>query len=665
MADNGNRGPNDSFRRSGRRRREPPIIDAAATEIPLEQSPPEDADQRVSDPEPAGQSKASDAVIPMGSEPSIVTGAPRGVTEGEATPVASAAADEHDRVATHAPDEPVLFGSALRESGRLADAQGHVPSPHGDVLSDNPVIEPAVASDTVDERLDSPASASMPPAGSGAEPPPAHKAQATSPPPASAPNGLTGILGIAAVILLGIIGWLVYANGQHGADVAATVADLKTRVATLEARPDPAAMQTQIAALDKRVSAAETDRTALGKQVATLVARIDGAGQPAAASAAPGPAASASTAPAPAASGTKPAEAAPSPPSAAPALATMAAVTALAATVQGIDGRVGTLATEQAGTAKALAALPKPVPPDFGPVDAKLAALGSEVNAAVATMNGSDARLNGFDTKINGIATTVNGFGTTMNDMTARMNGLEGRVDDEVAQTAKVKSEVLNLQTADLGPLRASDEALAARVAKIEGQLAAPKDGARVTEARAVGSADLTKATPIALVGQEIERAIRAGKPYGPEIDALKSLGADPTLVAKLGPVSAGGAPSVDALTSQWNAVRGAVLATATPIAPAAGGALNRFLASAASIVEVKKVGAVAGEDPNALVSQVDAALAQGDVPGALAAWDKLSAAGKAASQGWADAARSRIEAVGAAGDLVRGAIATLGRSPS
>ena len=305
-------------------------------------------------------------------------------------------------------------------------------------------------------------------------------------------------------------------------------------------------------------------------------------------------------------------------------------------------------------------------------------------------MNGSDARLNGFDAKINGIDGKVNGFDARMNGFDARVNGIEAKANDVAAlesklqgtvadlpkvdlqplqaatsslddKVSKLQSALADLPKVDLQPLQAATGALDGRVSKIESDLSAAKDGARVTEARAVGSADESKAAPIAVVGQALQRAIADGRPYASDVAALKALGGEPEAVARLAPLADTGAPSIEALKSQWDNVKGDVLAAVKPGQSA--NPLDRFAASARALIEVKRVGTVSGSDPVAIASQVDDALDRGDVAGALTEWKKLPEAGQHVSQGWADTARGRLDAEIAARDLVARAIATLGRA--
>ena len=640
MAENENRGPNDFRARNGKRRREPPIIDASATEVPL--------DARDSVPDADGDPAVG--VHASGSDPG---GPQSGSAEAS---------------------EPVLFGSALRDAAPKTDAAepSAVAPAEAVTAAEGPTpVAPAagsgsVASNSFETKPFDGKPFDGKPFESGSSPipstpiPPAGSASASSttaptggsddrlPPAAAAARSGGGaipwLLGLCSLALLGALTWVLYTEPQRSG--GGEIADLRARVAGLEARPDPGAAAAGVEGLDKRLTAADAERAGLGKSIADLSARLDAVAQKAQAARDSDKATPAAEAP-----------------SGAAAAATVGALGALAARLEGLDGRVAALATAQGDTAKAVGDLPKPVAPDFGPVNAKLAALDGQVNALDGKMNGSDARLNGFDAKVNAVDSKINGFEARMNGFENRTNGIEAKANETAAGLGQVEASVAKLPRVDLAPLQASTAALDGRVAKIEGQLSAPKDGSRSTEARAVGSADEARATPLALVGQSVAVAIADGRPYGADLDALKALGAAPATVAKLDPLAAKGAPTAAALRDQWEAVQGSVLAAVKPAEP--GSAFDRFATGARSLVQVRRVGAVQGDDPAALVSQVDGALASGDVAGALAAWDKLPQAGQDRSRDWAAAARGRVAAATAAQDVVNGAIATLGKTKS
>jgi len=627
MAENGNRGPNDFRARTGKRRREPPIIDASATEVPV--------DARAGAPFDAQTESQPDADAKDTTIPDTTDAAPLPAAEPEAHAAVApdaAVSDEAAAQAAREASEPVLFGSARREPP--VDAEAARPSDADDLPADDrPRAEPV---STATERG----------ADLGAAPTSGATASsaATGVPAAAVAAARTGggampwLLSLCILALLGALAWTLYTEPQRsGRD---EIADLRGKVAAQEARPDPAQVQSGVTALDKRLSAADADRAALAKTVAGLTSRLDAVAQQA----------------------QQPAPSEPAP-SGAEAAATVGALGALAAKLDGLDGRVADLATAQGQTAKSVAALPKPVEPDFGPVDARMAALDGRVTALDGKVNGSDARLNAFDAKVNAVDGKINGFEARMNGFENRTNGIEAKLNDDSNGLGKLQATVANLPRVDLAPLQAAAGALDGRVAKVEAQLAASKDGERVTEARAVGSADEARATPIALVGQAVARAVTDGRPYASDLSALKALGAEPAAIETLSPLAEQGAPTAAALRDRWNAVQGDVLSAVRPTEP--GSALERFAANARNLVQVRRVGAVQGDDPAALVSQIDAALASGDVQGALATWSRLPQAGQDRSRDWAAAARSRVEAADAAQGIVSRAIATLARTKS
>lgn len=630
MADNGNREPTETYRRAGgKKRREPPIIDASATEIPVE--------------------PASPVIIP-------------------------------DEPVSSEPAEPVLFGSAMRDPAqRTREAASEAPPselPRSDETGAEVPAEPSVPE--VESEAVSPAPS---PASSEPEIPLTSRTDTVSPgfeaPARSRPGLVPGLLGLVALVLLGTVAWLLLTGSQRSGrdELAGTVADLQTKVAALEARPDSGQLSGTVADIDKRVGAADADRTGIAQALAQLTKRVDGLEQQIQATKA--------------AADAKPAETV-APPAAEPAFATIAAVAALATKVDAMDGRINGLASDQGDTAKTLADLPKPVPVDLGPIASRIAGAEATLNGLDDKVNGSDARLNGFDAKINGIDGKVNGFDARMNGFDARVNGIEAKANDVAALESKLQATVADLPKIDLQPLQAATGALDdkvtklqttvadlpkvdlqplqtaagaldGRVAKIEADLSAAKDGARVTEARAIGSADESKAAPIAVVGQALQRAIADGRPYASDVAALKALGGEPEAVSRLAPLADTGAPSVASLKGQWDDVKGSVLAAVKP--GQSTNPFDRFAASARALVEVKRVGTVTGSDPVAIVSQVDDALDRNDVADALTEWNKLPEAGQRVSQGWADTARSRLDAEIAARDLVARAIATLGHA--
>ena len=161
-------------------------------------------------------------------------------------------------------------------------------------------------------------------------------------------------------------------------------------------------------------------------------------------------------------------------------------------------------------------------------------------------------------------------------------------------------------------------------------------------------------------MAQSVLTALDRGVPFASEIAALENLGAEPSILAPLKPLSNKGAP-LSALAAQLKGLSSAILKPAVAEPARAQSWAERIGNSAASLVQVSHAGDANGNDAAGLLAQIDTALAQGKSSAALAAWDKLPAAAKTASQDWQQALAARTAAADAASSLLAGAIAGLG----
>ena len=132
---------------------------------------------------------------------------------------------------------------------------------------------------------------------------------------------------------------------------------------------------------------------------------------------------------------------------------------------------------------------------------------------------------------------------------------------------------------------------------------------------------------------------MRSGAGFGPELAALQRLGVDSAALAPLQAV-VNGAPTNAALAASFDAVAPHVLAATS--APEQGSVTDRFLAHLHSLVKVRELNETAGDDPQALVSQIEAASRRGDIGAALASFDKLPEAARKAAGDWPTLARAQ-----------------------
>jgi hypothetical protein len=206
----------------------------------------------------------------------------------------------------------------------------------------------------------------------------------------------------------------------------------------------------------------------------------------------------------------------------------------------------------------------------------------------------------------------------------------------------------------DLAPLNG-------RIAAIEQQLATPEIDARALETSVEGGRRTADSAGLAVTADAMLQAIAAGAPFRAELAAAAALGADKAALAPLEPAVAG-VPTSAALAVSFAQAEPAILAAAAPPAAASGSLLDRLAAGASTLVKVRPVGAVAGDDPPALVSQIREALTRGAPDAALALWNRLPEPCKAASRAWAASAQARVSAQTAARRLLDAAIDDLGR---
>ena len=118
------------------------------------------------------------------------------------------------------------------------------------------------------------------------------------------------------------------------------------------------------------------------------------------------------------------------------------------------------------------------------------------------------------------------------------------------------------------------------------------------------------------------------------------------------------GAPTNSALANSFNVVAPHVLAAASQ--PDTGSVTDRFLTHLHNLVKVRELNETAGDDPQALVSQIEAESRRGDVAAALASFDKLPEAARKAAGDWPTLARARQAADAALQSIREAAVGQL-----
>jgi hypothetical protein len=215
-------------------------------------------------------------------------------------------------------------------------------------------------------------------------------------------------------------------------------------------------------------------------------------------------------------------------------------------------------------------------------------------------------------------------------------------VEAALARLPELETRLAKLEKAAGAPQAAAPEVadLENRVHKLEAALAAPK---AETRAAAERPAAADNPAAVALVAGSLRDRLAAGAPFQTELAALQTLGVDSVTLAPLKGL-AGGAPTDESLAASFDAVAKRVLDAAAS-RPEEGDAWGRLLAHIRGLVQERDLNETSGDDPAALVSQIEAETRRGDLHAALAAFAKLPEPARRAAADWAATASARLQA--------------------
>jgi hypothetical protein len=234
---------------------------------------------------------------------------------------------------------------------------------------------------------------------------------------------------------------------------------------------------------------------------------------------------------------------------------------------------------------------------------------------------------------------------------------LDAKIDEALAKTgtadeasiAALKKEVAALDAklraladAELGSGEATRlvpeiAALDERLGKIESALPA------LLEAVDEDAAD-TKAATLAIAFANLRAAVDDGRPYEAELATLAALSPGAGDLGGLLDYEDKGIPTLRALTVSFKETRDAALAVSG--SDADGSVLDRLIASAESLVKIRRIDADAeGDAPDAVLARAGAQLEQGDLAASVKEVETLEGAPREAFASWLDQAHARLAA--------------------
>ena len=245
----------------------------------------------------------------------------------------------------------------------------------------------------------------------------------------------------------------------------------------------------------------------------------------------------------------------------------------------------------------------------------------------------------------------------------SKLAGAVGKLgDDQMAlgdRFAKLSDDQSVLRTTasklgdTVGKLGDDQTTQSGRVAKLEAMLNQPKSETRAPIKTPPAAAPAAAAVAALVLEQRLVR----GEPYPREFATLSGIGADPDALAALKPFADAGAPTAATLAAAFAKIAPSLAASPRQ---ESGGGIGKFMASVGALVRVRPVGEVKGDDPAALVTQVQAGLGRGDVGAAMAAYAKLPDDARAASAAWAKDAEGFVRVRAAAEKIIETSLSRL-----
>lgn len=238
--------------------------------------------------------------------------------------------------------------------------------------------------------------------------------------------------------------------------------------------------------------------------------------------------------------------------------------------------------------------------------------------------------------EVSGLRETLAGLTDRISALESRIAGLENRPAPETGGSEVSASQISELRTA-LDAQRKTLDAQRAEIDALKGEAAAEEAAARDSARATLQRAALTR----------VMTALDTGEDFTVALTALRDTGAE--VPAALSDVAESGVPTQSALTESFPEAARAALSA---IRNADGGTVSSFGSFFKSQLGLRSLEPREGDDPDAVLSRVEAAVRDGRLGDALAEVDTLPEGARAALSDWAAEAERRTAALSAANAL-------------
>ncbi|MEM8701687.1 MAG: mitofilin family membrane protein [Pseudomonadota bacterium] len=285
---------------------------------------------------------------------------------------------------------------------------------------------------------------------------------------------------------------------------------------------------------------------------------------------------------------------------------------------------------------------------DLNPLEDRLSKLETEAAASTSQTDTLSGSVSGLETELGGLKTqfadvqnrlqnteaTAKAAQTAVSTSDVSLKTLadsQARATETLSSLSSDISSVGAANTAALESIRAELDSLSKRLQQVEGTM---------------GDATAREVAARALSVSALKSAVDSGRPYETELAAVKAgLPADIDVQALESHAKTGVEP-VSVLIAQFPPVARSIYQTFSE-PDHSDDVLDSLLASARSIVAVRGPGDADGTGPEAALRRMENAVSNGDLSGAIAAYQELPDAAKAAGSDWVARAEARVQVDG------------------
>lgn len=284
--------------------------------------------------------------------------------------------------------------------------------------------------------------------------------------------------------------------------------------------------------------------------------------------------------------------------------------------------------------------------PALDGVQAEIGALKREIETLKSASQGDGGAA---------MAGLTSGLDQAKADIAALQSAIQSAAPGDAAAVAGLDTRLKQLETQIAGLAGGAAGASGEEVAALTTKIAALEQGLAGLSAKVDSQASQPRIA-LAIAASAIKSALERGAPFAAELETFAAIAPNAPELAGLRAHAEGGVMSRLDIAKAFPDAANAMVAAAEPVNQEAG-FFQRLLSSAESVVKVRPIGEVAGEEPPARVARMEVAVNAGDYAKALAEYEALPDTAKAAGADIAGRIKARVEVEKLVDQMIAGAM--------